>query len=253
MRLGTRGSALALAQARASPPRRSAATAEIVEIITSGDRDRARGRQGEWVKELERALLAGEIDLAVHSAKDVPASCPTGSRSSPRCRARTRATRSSAPRRSPSCPRARGSAPRRCAARAQLLRRAPGPRVVELRGNVDTRLRSSPAGDVDALVLAAAGLDRLGRGDEVGAPLDGVVRPRAGQGIVARRGAARAADAVVRGDQRPADAAALRAERASCARSDADCNTPVGARVADGGRLRGVRRAARRLGVDRDE
>ena len=116
---------------------------------------------------LEAALLAGEIDLAVHSAKDVPGELAEGT------------AIVATPRRGepfdvlvgdscPPCARARAWAPRALRRRAQLLAARPDLDVVEIRGNVDTRLAKRAAGEVDALVLAAAGLDRLDRRGEAG-------------------------------------------------------------------------------------
>jgi hydroxymethylbilane synthase len=108
--------------------------------------------------------------------------------------------------------------------------------VVELRGNVDTRLRKLAAGEVDALVLAAAGLRRLGREEVAGAPLEGeVFVPAPGQGCLALQAmAGRRFDAV----SDPAAVAALAAERAVVARLDASCHTPVGVHAAGPGALR---------------
>ena len=174
------------------------------------------------------ALLAGEIDLAVHSAKDVPGrAARTGRRDrrGPAAR-RIRATCSSARRRSTPLPagaRVGTSALRR---RAQLLAVRPDLEVVELRGNVDTRLRKLADGEVDALVLAAAGLARLGREDEVGAPLeDAVFVPAPGQGcllVQARAGDARGRRAL---DDDDGACARCDAERDVAARLGADCHT----------------------------
>ena len=160
LRLGTRGSALALAQAD-EVARLLGGDVELVKITTAGDVDRARGDKSRWVGALESALLAGEIDLAVHSAKDVPGELAPGTviAATPR-RAEPfdvlvgedalAAVREGA--------RVGTSALRR---RAQLLAARPDLEVCELRGNVDTRLAKRAAGEVDVLVLAAAGLDRL--------------------------------------------------------------------------------------------
>ena len=189
VRIGTRGSALALAQARAVAALLPE-PAELVTITTAGDLDRGGGDKSRWVGALEAALVAGEIDLAVHSAKDVPGELAPGTAivAAPR-RAdpadvvvgerRLADVREGA--------RVGTSALRR---RAQLLARRPDLEVVELRGNVDTRLRKRAAGEVDVLVLAAAGLDRLGRRREGGAALLGdVFVPAAGAGRDRRPGA----------------------------------------------------------------
>ena len=130
---------------------------ELVTITTAGDVDRARGDKSRWVGALEAALLAGEIDLAVHSAKDVPGELAPGTAivATPR-RAEpfdvlvgeARWTR---------CARARGSGRARCAGARSCWPRGRTSRSCELRGNVDTRLAKRAAGEVDVLVLAAAG------------------------------------------------------------------------------------------------
>jgi hydroxymethylbilane synthase len=229
LRIGTRGSNLALAQARAVAARLGVAS-ELVPITTAGDVDRGRGDKSRWVGALEAALVAGDIDLAVHSAKDVPGELEPGTAivATPR-RAdpadvlvgerRLDGVREGA--------RVGTSALRR---RAQLLAERPDLEVVELRGNVDTRLRKREAGEVDVLVLAAAGLDRLGRRHDAGGPLTGdVFVPAPGQGVIAvqaREGSAAADVAVAAGHVRTL--ACLRAERAAVRELDASCHTPVG-------------------------
>ncbi len=189
IRLGTRGSALALAQARWVAERLP--DAHLLPITTSGDRG-SRDDKSRFVKEIEQALLADEIDLAVHSAKDVPAELPAGlsivgvpQRADARdalCGAGSlEALREGAVV-------GTGSVRRR----AQLLALRPDLRVSELRGNVDTRLRRLAEGDFDAIVVARAGLDRLGRGGE-GEALHDLV-PAPGQGCLALE--ARDGDAV---------------------------------------------------------
>ena len=240
MRVGTRGSALALAQA-GEVARALGDDAELVPITTSGDR--AVGTEKDrWVKELELALLAGEIDLAVHSAKDVPVSLPpdlelfgTPLRADPRdalCGAASLGE---------IAPGARvgTSSLRR---EAQLRARREDLDVVALAGNVDTRLRKLADGDYDAIVVALAGLQRLGRADEATAVLDAeAFVPAAGQGALALE--ARAGDEAVRTRVAPLlderSMAALVAERALVRALDADCHTPVGAHatVATDGRL----------------
>jgi hydroxymethylbilane synthase len=224
--IGTRGSALALAQAA---PVAQALGGELVVITTTGDRDRSAGDKGRWVGELERALLAGEIDVAIHSAKDVPARLAEGTEllASPP-RADPRDALCGAPSLAALAPGAVvGTASLRREAQLRALR--PDLDVRELRGNVDTRLRKLAEGGYAAIVLAQAGLDRLGRGSE-GAPLDELV-PAAGQGILALQ---------VRAGDGPAFAGdesatwALACERALVAALDADCDTPVGAFAADG-------------------
>lgn len=220
MRLGTRGSTLALAQARwvAGLLDALGEPCEVVPITTTGDRDRAVPDKVKWVAELDEALLDGRIDLAVHSAKDVPSVLPDGL-----------ALVAAPPREDPRDaligrlgPRVGTSSPRRA---AQLRAAAPEVEVLELRGNVDTRLAKLAAGEYDGIVLAAAGLRRLGRAEEIGELLDLV--PAAGQGTVVVQ--ARAGVSVPRGLNHDATWAALRAERACVAGLGADCHTAVGA------------------------
>ena len=240
VRIGTRGSRLALAQAGlvADELRRCGATVEVVAIRTSGDRPVAQGDKSRFVKEIEEGLLAEQVDLAVHSAKDVPGVLPEGlaivgvpERVDPRdalCGARGLDELDQGARVGTSSLRRR----------AQLLAARPDLEIEELRGNVDTRLRRLAEGDYDAVVLAAAGLARLGRSEE-GAPIE--LTPAPGQGCLALEARA--------GDERVAELAAelthreslvcLTAERAVVSALDTSCRTPVAAyaRVEDG-RLR---------------
>jgi hydroxymethylbilane synthase len=230
IKLGTRGSALALAQARWVAERLP--DAELVPITTAGDRG-SHDDKSRFVKEIEEALLAGEIDLAVHSAKDVPAELPEGlaivgvpERADPLdalCGAGAlEELREGA---------VVGTASLR--RRAQLLAARPDLDVRELHGNVDTRLRRLAEGHFDAIVLARAGLDRLGRSDE-GMPLATFV-PAPGQGCLALEARA--------GDQDEAAAAltdcgaltALTAERALVTELEATCHTPIGAHASPRG------------------
>jgi hydroxymethylbilane synthase len=229
LRIGTRGSTLALAQARAVA-RELDVPSELVTITTAGDLDRARGDKSRWVTALETALVDGDIDLAVHSAKDVAAELAPGTAivATPR-RAdpmdvlvgenRLVDVREGA--------RVGTSALRR---RAQLLAVRPDLDVTELRGNVDTRLRKRAAGEVDVLVLAAAGLDRLDRRREAGGALAGeVFVPAPGQGVIAiqaREGSPAAEVAAAACHRRTL--AWLFAERAAVRELSASCHTPVG-------------------------
>jgi hydroxymethylbilane synthase len=256
MRLGTRASALALAQAQLVAQLleagQGAGAVEIVPIVTRGDRESAAvddtagalagdGPQGEpppgedksrWVSELERALAQGEIDLAVHSAKDVPGQLADGL--------------------------ALVSAPARAAAEdvlcgeASLAALAPGARVgtssirrvaqlratrddlelVPIHGNVDTRLRKLEDGELDAIVLARAGLQRLGREQAAGGELDPTrFVPAPGQGTLALQ--ARADDIgtceALQAIGEPRALACLLAERALAWALEANCETPLGA------------------------
>ncbi|HEX8158239.1 MAG TPA: hydroxymethylbilane synthase [Solirubrobacteraceae bacterium] len=237
MRVGTRASALALAQASAVAALLGPGT-ELVPVTTSGDRNRAGTDKERWVKELELALLAGEIDLAVHSAKDVPSALPDGLRlvGAPR-RADPFDALVGASSVGSLGERARvGTASLRRAAQLRALRE--DLEVVVVHGNVDTRLRMLADGDLDGLILAAAGLVRLGRGDAIGAILEELV-PAPGQGTLALEARAdderaRAAAQAITDD---ATWSALRAERALVGRLDASCNSPLGAHatIADEG------------------
>jgi hydroxymethylbilane synthase len=232
IRLGTRASALALAQAESVAARLP--DARLVPITTAGDRG-SKDDKSRFVKEIEEALLAGEVDLAVHSAKDVPGELPAGlsivgvpGRADPRdalCGAESLAAlREGA---------AVGTASLR--RRAQLLALRPDLDVRELRGNVDTRLRRLTEGDFDAIVLARAGLERLGRSDE-GVPLAELV-PAPGQGCLAleaRSDDATALEAAADLTDRNA-LVALTAERALVTTLDATCHTPIGAHALAGG------------------
>ena len=241
--VATRRSALALAQSRAVAAALQAAGHEpaLLEITTTGDRWSLAGSgaqpgmdvKGMFVKELEEALLDGRADIAVHSAKDLPGEMPPGL-----------AVIATPPREDPGDvlvgspdgleglamgARVGTTSPRR---RAQVLAARPDLDVVEIRGNVDTRLAKLDAGEVDALVLASAGLNRLGiaRPDAVRLPF-GVCLPAAGQGIVAIEG--RDADAEVRAACATLDDTAARAclaaERAFLARLGGGCSVPAGA------------------------
>jgi hydroxymethylbilane synthase len=240
VRIGTRGSALALAQAQLVAD--ALEGAELVQIVTSGDRAPAGGDKSRWVRELEQALLAGEVDLAVHSAKDVPGELPDGlalvgvpsraDASDVLCGAESLAAL-------PPGARVGTSSVRR---QAQLHAARADLEVVPLRGNVDTRLRKLADGAYDALVLAGAGLERLGRRDAAGARLDPrTFVPAPGQGALAleaRAGDEPAREAGARLTD-PAALATLRAERALTAALGGSCHTPIGAHAehAAGGAL----------------
>jgi hydroxymethylbilane synthase len=229
VRIGTRGSALALTQS-GWVAERLGADVELVEIRTSGDAGQV-GDKGRFVKEIEAALLAGEVDLAVHSAKDVPGELPDGLAIvgvPVREDARDALVGAASLDALPEGANVGTASLRR---RAQLLALRPDLNVEVLRGNVDTRLRKLADGEHDAIVLALAGLRRLGR-DEGAAPLDAIeLTPAPGQGCLAlearRDDDAAAALAAAVTDQ---DALVrLTAERALVERLDATCDTPVGA------------------------
>jgi hydroxymethylbilane synthase len=230
MRLGTRGSALALAQARQVAELLSGA--EVVPITTAGDRGDAVADKSRWVDALEQALLAGEIDLAVHSAKDVPGELAQGlALLGAPARADVEDVLCGVASLEELPPGARvGTGSIRRA--AQLLSVREDLEVVPVSGNVDTRLRKLGEGACDALVLAHAGLQRLGREEEGGAVLDPAqFVPSPGQGALALEG--RSDDAVAReavAAITDKDAlACLLAERAVARALDASCNTPLGA------------------------
>ncbi|HEX7298369.1 MAG TPA: hydroxymethylbilane synthase [Solirubrobacteraceae bacterium] len=235
MRIGTRGSALAVAQAR-QVAALLGGVHELVEVMTGGDRGEHLTDKERWVRELDAALLEGKIDCAVHSAKDVPARVPDGiviaavpERADPRdalCGAPSLSELASGAR--------VGTSSLRRGAQLRALRE--DLEVLALRGNVDTRLRRLADGDYDAIVLAAAGLQRLGRETE-GAPLDELV-PAAGQGCLAVTTRAGEEQRVAALGHEPSERA-LAAERALVRALEADCHTPVGAhaRALPGGRL----------------
>ncbi len=238
IRVGTRGSALALAQA-SSVAQRLGGEAELVTVTTAGDRGAGVADKSRWVSELERALLADEIDLAVHSAKDVPAALGDGLELvafPPRadaldviCGAASLAELGAGAR--------VGTSSLRRAAQIRAVRE--DIEIVRVRGNVDTRLRKLSEGQCDALVLARAGLERLGRLDAVGGVLRELV-PSAGQGalaVEARSSASALTRSALAGVTDPDAAACVRAERDLVRALGATCNTPVGAhaRIAAGG------------------
>jgi len=265
MRLGTRASALALAQAELVAQRlRSSAGSdvEIVPIVTRGDResagvddaageltgDRAAGEppRGEdksrWVSELERALLDSRIDAAVHSAKDVPGELAEGlvlAAAPPRAGAEDALCGAGSLDSLAPGARIGTSSVRRV---AQLRAAREDLEVVAIHGNVDTRLRKLAAHELDALVLARAGLQRLRRDGEIGALLDAErFVPAPGQGTLALQ--ARADDATTCDALRAAgDAEALACllcERALSRALDASCDTPLGAHASlDGATMR---------------
>jgi hydroxymethylbilane synthase len=235
LRLGTRGSPLALAQARLVGSLLGEQRCEVVAIETGGDRGAPANDKARWVDAIEDALLAGEVDLAVHSAKDVPGELADGLvlAGAPR-REDPRDVLIGAPSLDalPAGARVGTSSLRR---RAALLAARPDLEVVALRGNVDTRLRKLAEGRADAAVLARAGLARLGR-DEGTVIDEHVMVPAPGQGTIALE--ARAGDDAATGAARSiTDAtafAALLTERAVVRALDATCHTPVGALARDG-------------------
>jgi len=233
LRVGSRGSRLALTQAEhaATRLRRPGIEIALVPITTSGDRDRTRpfgeiGARGVFVKELEEALLDGRIDVAVHSAKDMTSSDVEGlvvgaylAREDPRdalCGAA--ALR-------PGMRVGTASARRR----AQLLALEPTLSIEPLRGNIDTRLRKRRERGLDAVVLAACGLDRLGLAAEVGHRFDPEeLLPEAGQGALALQVRAGNERHVAPLDD-PETRRRVEAERACVAAIGGGCLAPVAA------------------------
>jgi hydroxymethylbilane synthase len=190
LRVGSRGSRLALTQAELAASRLRQAGVEIalVPITTAGDRDRSKpfgeiGSRGVFVKEIEEALLGGKIDVAVHSAKDMTSSDTEGLRVGAYLeREDPRDALCGADELRPGMRVGTASVRRK----AQLLALEPSLSIEPLRGNIDTRLRKRGERGLDAVVLAACGLDRLGLGDEIGrrfTPQE--VLPEAGQGALA--------------------------------------------------------------------
>ena len=240
LRIGTRGSPLALAQARmVATALRDAhgwrpEAIEIVPITTTGDvvRDRPLaelGGKGLWTKELDACLMDGRTDMSVHSMKDVETIRPLELEIAailPREDVRDRLIGAASLDALPEGARVGTSSPRRA---AQLLARRPDLAIVAIRGNVDTRLRKVQLGEADATLLAAAGLRRLGR-DEVGVVLDDFL-PAPAQGAVGvevraddRRVAALVADI---GDR--ATEACIAAERRLLEGLGGSCHSPIAA------------------------
>jgi hydroxymethylbilane synthase len=241
LRLGTRRSALALAQAElvATSLRADGHDVQLVEVVTDGDRSAASltalGGTGVFVAELRQRLLSGDIDLAVHSLKDLPTADAEGlvvaavpPRADPRdalvsrdglalAELTTGATVGT-------------GSPRRA---AQIRAAGLGFSVVPIRGNVDTRLRKVADGEYDAVVVAAAGLARLGRLDEAAELLDpGQILPAPGQGALAvecRAGDTELVTALTKLLDDAVTRAAVTAERSLLAALEAGCTAPVGA------------------------
>jgi hydroxymethylbilane synthase len=233
VRVGSRGSRLALTQASLAAERLRGPGREIalVPMTTAGDRDRRSpfgqiGERGVFVKELEEALLAGRIDVAVHSAKDMTSTDTAGlavgaylEREDPRdalcgatgLRPGMRIGTASVRR------------------RAQLLALEPGLSIEPLRGNIDTRLRKRGERGLDAVVLAACGLDRLGLGGEIGHRFEpDEVLPEAGQGALAIQVRA-GEEELVAGADHAETRRRVEAERACLAAVGGGCLAPVAA------------------------
>jgi hydroxymethylbilane synthase len=243
IRIGTRGSPLALAQARQVAARLAAAHAlapeqcELVIIKTSGDKITDRplieaGGKGLFTKELEEALFAGDIDLAVHSMKDMPAVLPQGlaisailEREDPRDAFVS--LKYAALDAMPEGAVIGTSSPRR---QAQVLRARPDLRVVGFRGNVETRLRKLEEGVADATFLACAGLNRLGLSQHITAAMaTDVMLPAVAQGAIGIeiRSDDEATARLIAPLNDAATALCVTAERAYLAQLEGSCRTPI--------------------------
>ena len=251
LRIGTRGSPLALAQANQVRDRLIAAhpgmqAPELHIIKTSGDQVTDRlladiGGKGLFTKEIEQALLDGAVDIAVHSMKDVETWLPDGlaidcflPREDPRDTLLGAASIAALPEGARI-----GTASMRRS--AQLLATRPDLAITLMRGNVGTRLGKLAAGEVDATLLAVAGLKRLGRADAIGAILDPAdFLPAVAQGVVGveRRGADAPIAALLASLNHRPTAQCVTAERAMLAALDGTCRTPIGGlAVLDGDRI----------------
>ena len=226
LRIATRGSQLALTQSGMVADMLGGA--ELIEVSSDGE----PGDKSRFVRAVEQAVLEGRADIGVHSAKDLPGEEVEGleiaavpPREDP---ADAWIGAGTSLEDAPEGARVGTVSLRR---KAQLLAVRPDLRILDLNGNVDTRLRKLAEGDYDAIILAAAGLRRLGREDEIGfrVPEDRMV-PAAGQGVLALQ--VRTADeesaAAVRAIGEARTFAELRAERACFIRLEADCSTPIG-------------------------
>ena len=243
LRIGTRGSPLALAQANETRDRLIAAhhldpaTIEICVITTTGDRVRDRplseiGGKGLFTKEIEEALLAGEIDLAVHSMKDMPAHLPAGldfAAILPREDARD-AFLSLTVKTLDDLPQGAVLGSSSVRRTAQALRRRPDLKPVQFRGNVETRLRKLSEGVADATFLACAGLNRLGLTEKISSiiPAD-VMLPAVAQGAIGIEIVTRNEDIrkMLRAINHAESEIAVTCERAFLAALDGSCRTPL--------------------------
>jgi hydroxymethylbilane synthase len=245
VRIGTRGSPLALAQAREVQNRLESAHGpgrfdfEVRVIRTSGDRIQDRplaeeGGKGLFTKEIEEALIAGEIDIAVHSMKDMPTLLPAGLAVTcilPREDVRDAFISPKAARLA-DLPRGAVVGTSSLRRQAQVLHARPDLKVAPLRGNVETRLRKIEGGVADATLLACAGLKRLGMADRITAPVSTAeMLPAVAQGAI---GVETRAEDVAMAEMLGAindqpSALAVTAERAFLARLDGSCRTPIAA------------------------
>lgn len=242
IRIATRRSRLALAQAeevaQSLRQRQAGLRTELVELATAGDRqqhaDRPPASKEDFVDALQEAMADGSAEVAVHSMKDVPAKPAAGfavQTFGPRADARDAlAMRSSGGLHTLADSATVGTSSLR--RRAFLLAQNRALEIRPLRGNVDTRLRRLDAGDFDALLLACAGLDRLGFGERISERIDpSVIVPPPGQGAIAVQYPAEREDiaAMLAEHIEPVVEEAVAAERTLAARLAADCATPFGA------------------------
>lgn len=253
LRIATRRSRLALWQAEHVASRLAAVhpglVVSLVPIVTEGDRIQDRslaavGGKGLFIKELETAMLEGVADLAVHSMKDLPGRMPPGfaiAAALERGDARDAfvSVRHESLAALPPGARVGTSSPRR---ECQLRRKRPDLAVVVMRGNVETRLRKLEAGECDALILAAAGLERLGLADRIRSRLaPEEMLPAVGQGVVGIECVASREDvlALVRPLEHATTRVSLNAERGFAAGLGASCRSPIAAHATvEGGDLR---------------
>jgi len=233
LRVGSRGSRLALTQAELAVERLRGPGLEfaLVPVTTAGDRDRTRpfgeiGARGVFVKELEEALLAGRIDVAVHSAKDMTSTDTEGLAVGAYLeREDARDALCGADDVRPGMRVGTASVRRR----AQLLALEPELRIEPMRGNIDTRLRKRVERGLDALLLAACGLDRLGLGGEIGRRFEpDELLPEAGQGALALQVRAGEEGRVAHADHAETRRR-VEAERACVAAVGGGCLAPVAA------------------------
>jgi hydroxymethylbilane synthase len=233
VRVGSRGSRLALTQAGLAAERLRQPGVEIalVPITTAGDRDRSKpfgqiGERGVFVKEIEEALLADRIDVAVHSAKDMTSTDTEGlSVGAYLAREDARDALCGAERLEPQMRIGTASVRRR----AQLLALEPDLSIEPLRGNIDTRLRKRGERGLDAVVLAACGLDRLGLAGEIGHRFEPEeLLPEAGQGALALQVRSGEEEAVAVADD-PETRRRVEAERACVAAIGGGCLAPIAA------------------------
>jgi hydroxymethylbilane synthase len=244
VRVGSRGSRLALTQAERalSALRAPGIELALVPITTAGDRDRSRpfgeiGSRGVFVKELEEALLDRRIDVAVHSAKDLTANDPEGLAIGAYLRREDpRDALCGAAELRPGMRIGTASVRRK----AQLLALEPALSIEPLRGNIDTRLRKRGERGLDAIVLAACGLDRLGLGAEIGHRFEPeTMLPEAGQGALALQVRVGDDEQLVRAADHPETRERVEAERAVIAAVGGGCLAPVAAHH-DGSTLTGL-------------